>query len=106
MWGFFYCLTKSCVYTVAAAAVSHRRWRNPEHWRRFPPSFGCDDSILLDSCTLHNLLYMWAAPALLAAAALGLLVLRAVLCGGEGHVGHKSGAAARWSALLLPPRYV
>jgi hypothetical protein len=48
---------------------------------------------------------MWAAPALLAAAALGLLVLRAVLCGGEGHVGHKSGAAAQWSAVLLPPRW-
>jgi hypothetical protein len=81
------------------------RWRNAEHWRRFPPSFGCDDTILLDSCTLRNLLYMWAAPALLAAAALGLLVLRAVLCGAEGHVGHKSGAAARWSAVLLPPRW-
>jgi hypothetical protein len=48
---------------------------------------------------------MWAAPALLAAAALGLLVLRAVLQNGEGHVGHKSGAA-KWSAMLLAPRWV
>ncbi|KAF6255888.1 hypothetical protein COO60DRAFT_1702587 [Scenedesmus sp. NREL 46B-D3] len=81
------------------------RWRNAEHWRRFPPSFGCDDSVLLDSCTLRSLLYMWAAPSLLAAGALGLLVLRALLLGGEGHAAHKAGPVARWSAVMLPPRY-
>ncbi|WIA44569.1 hypothetical protein OEZ86_007294 [Tetradesmus obliquus] len=75
------------------------RWRNAEHWRHFPPSFDCDDTKLLDSCTLRNLLFMWAAPALLAAAALGLLVLRAVLQK-EGH----GSTTSKWSAMLMPPR--
>lgn len=76
-------------------------WRTDAYWRTFPPDFGCDDSKLLDLCTLKQLAFLWLAPAVLAFAALSLLVLHAIL---EKH-SHRSGAAAQWASILLPPRY-
>jgi hypothetical protein len=67
----------------------------------FPPDYGCDDRLLLDSCTLQQLLYMWLAPAVLAFSCLGLLVLRAQL---NTHEQHRRGPFGRLSTRLLPPQ--
>lgn len=77
-----------------------RRWTKSEYWRHFPPSFGCDDTVLLDKCTLQQLLYMWAVPGVLAVSALGLLALRSILVKHE----HRVGSLQQWGSRLLPPR--
>lgn len=69
----------------------------------FPPDYGCDSRLLLDTCTLQQLLYMWLVPAVLAFSCLGLLVLRAHLATHK-HEHHRRGPLGRMSTRLLPPR--
>lgn len=80
--------------------VGTQRWGKDEYWSRFPPDFGCDDTILLDSCSLQQLLYMWLAPTVLALTAVGLLAIRAIL----PHESHRSGKLSKLGSYLLPPR--
>lgn len=75
-------------------------WRNGKFWRKFPPNFGCDDTVLLDRCNLEQLLYMWLGPVVLALAAIGLLALRAILPQHDDRKGRNSAIGA----YLLPPR--
>jgi hypothetical protein len=77
-----------------------QRWTNSEYWKQFPPSFGCDDTVLLDKCTLQQLLYMLGAPCVLAVSALGLLALRSLLVKKD----HRIGPLQQWGSHLLPPR--
>jgi hypothetical protein len=70
-------------------------------WKVFPPDYGCNEHVLLDKCTVQDLVYMWLAPAVLAFASLGLLALRARL---EVHDEHRKGPLGRLSTRLLPPK--
>ncbi len=51
------------------------RWRNNAFWQQFPPSFGCDDSRLLDACQAANLLWFVALPSVASLTAVGLVAL-------------------------------
>eukprot|EP00879_Flechtneria_rotunda_P005830 GHRR01006134.1.p1 GENE.GHRR01006134.1~~GHRR01006134.1.p1 ORF type:complete len:902 (+),score=349.32 GHRR01006134.1:184-2889(+) len=90
--------------TIWMTIIGTQRWRTAQYWQHFPPDFGCDDGVLLDQCTLKNLLYMWLAPTLLAFAALALLVFRSFLQ--RGGNGHRASAVKQFGSFLVPPRHL
>jgi hypothetical protein len=96
-----------CLLLLAWLAVAGTwRWRNDAAWAHFPPDFGCDDSAVLDSCTLQQMVWLVVAPALLALGAAGAIAAAAALqlSGAGGHVKPGLGTAPCWTQRLLPPR--
>lgn len=77
------------------------RWRVDEYWRKFPPSFGCDDHVVLDICQARQLLYLFLPTVASASAAIWYVFARSSLPAAHGPSSHPR---TPWHQALLPPK--